>query len=104
MILTCYACKLSHSGLYKIYSSSINVLPDGFGAIPRISADIASLHILHLLYNGQPTPEKPVSFIKPLNADRDKVLYERRTAGERAVDLAKEFGISERRVNWLINR
>jgi DNA-directed RNA polymerase specialized sigma24 family protein len=60
--------------------------------------------ILRLLYKNQPLPAKPVSDIPPLKADRNQEIVQRYFAGERAVDLAEEFGISVRRVNRLIRR
>ena len=56
------------------------------------------------IVKDQPLPAKPVSDIPPLKADRNQEIVRRYLAGERAVDLAKEFGISIRRVNRLIRR
>ena len=60
--------------------------------------------ILRLLYRNEPLPTKPVCDIAPLKEDRNREIYTRYMAGERAIDLAKEFGISVRRVNRLIRR
>ncbi len=46
----------------------------------------------------------PASDIPPLKADRNQEIVRRYLAGERAVDLAEEYGISVRRVNRLIRR
>jgi hypothetical protein len=80
------------------------VLPEGFGNISSANPSQAVAIILRLLYKDQHLPEKPVSDIPPLKADRNREIVERYLAGERAVDLAKEFGISVRRVNRLIRR
>jgi Mor family transcriptional regulator len=56
------------------------------------------------LYKDQPLLEKPVSDIPPLKESRNQEIYDRYMAGERAVDLAKEFGVSVRRINKLIRR
>ena len=48
--------------------------------------------------------ETPVSDMIPEKEWRNKEIVRRYLAGERAVDLAKEFGISVRRVNRLIRR
>ena len=46
----------------------------------------------------------PASAAIPEKVDRNLEIYQRYVAGERAQNLADEFGISVRRVNWLINR
>jgi Mor family transcriptional regulator len=60
--------------------------------------------ILRLLYKDQPVSARPVSDIPPLKADRNQEIYDRYMAGERAVDLAGEFGVSVRRINKIIRR
>jgi Mor family transcriptional regulator len=40
----------------------------------------------------------------PTKAERNNSIYERYMAGERAVDFAREYGISVRRINRLILR
>jgi Mor family transcriptional regulator len=40
----------------------------------------------------------------PTKTERNDTIYERYMAGERAVDLAREYGISVRRINRLILR
>ena len=80
------------------------MLPGGLGNISSATRSKAAAIILWRLYKDQPTPERPVSDIPPLKEDRNKEIYDRYMAGERAVDLAKEFGISVRRINKLIRR
>ena len=80
------------------------MLPEGFGNISSATPSQAVAIILRLLYKDQPLPAKPVSDIPPLKADRNREIVRRYLAGERAVELAKEFGVSVRRVNRLIRR
>ena len=80
------------------------MLPEGFGGIPPASPSTAAAIVLRLLYKDRPLPKSPVSDIPPLKVDRNQEIYNHYMAGECAVDLAKEFGISVRRVNRLIRR
>jgi Helix-turn-helix domain len=80
------------------------VLPEGFGNISSATPSQAVAIILRLLYKDQTLPTKPVSDIPPLKADRNREIYDRYLAGERAIDLAREFGISVRRINRIIRR
>jgi len=57
-----------------------------------------------LLYPDPRTSTLPASAKIPSNIDRNREIYSRYVAGERTQKLANEFGISARRVNWLINR
>jgi hypothetical protein len=82
----------------------IQVLPGGFGNISSATPSRAVAVILQLLYEDRPLPTKPISDSPPLKADRNHEIVRRYLAGERAVDLAKEFGVSVRRVNRLIRR
>jgi hypothetical protein len=83
---------------------SRDVLSEGFWNISSATPSQAVAVILRLLYKDHPLPAKPVSDIPPLKADRNCEIARRYLVGERAVDLAKEFGISVRRVNKLIRR
>jgi Mor family transcriptional regulator len=60
--------------------------------------------VLWIMYGGQPKPEKPASGMIPTKTQRNQEIIRRYLAGERAADLAKEFGISVRRVHRLIRR
>ena len=82
----------------------IILLPEGFGNISSATSSQAVAFILRLLYRNEPLPTKPVCDIPPLKEDRNQEIYDRYMSGERAVELAKEFGISVRRVNRLIRR
>jgi Mor family transcriptional regulator len=60
--------------------------------------------VLWLLYADKPTLNRPASSMIPPKTERNQAIVQRYLVGERAVDLAKEFGISVRRVNKLIRR
>ncbi len=65
---------------------------------------LAVQRVLGQLYSGMIEAEIPVSDMIPEKEWRNQEIVRRYLAGERAVDLAKEFGISVRRVNRLIRR
>ncbi len=65
---------------------------------------LAVQRVLAQLYSGMIEAETPVSDMVPEKEQRNQEIVRRNLAGERAVDLAKEFGISVRRVNRLIRR
>ena len=60
--------------------------------------------VLRLLYADKPASDKPASSMIPPKTERNQEIVQRYLAGERAVDLAREFGISVRRVNKPIRR
>ncbi len=60
--------------------------------------------VLAQLNRGMIESDVPVSDMIPEKDQRNQEIFTRYTAGERAVDLAREFGISVRRVNRLIRR
>jgi len=60
--------------------------------------------VLLQLYRGVIEAGAPVSNMIPEKDQRNREIYHRYMAGERAVDLARDFGISIRRVNRLIRR
>jgi hypothetical protein len=65
---------------------------------------LAVATVLWIMYGDQPKPDKPASSMIPTKIQRNQEIVRRYLAGERAADLAKEFGISIRRVNRLIHR
>lgn len=65
---------------------------------------LAVATVLWIMYRDRPKPEKPASSMIPAKTLRNQEIVRRYLAGERAADLAKEFGISVRRVNRLIRR
>ena len=60
--------------------------------------------VLWIMYAEKPKPDKPASSMILPKIQRNQEIVRRYLAGERAVDLEKEFGISVRRVNRLIRR
>jgi hypothetical protein len=84
----------------KISSALGRLLAQGLGF--NSIAQAASSLLRHLY--GTPLPLTPQSRNIPPKTDRNEEIYKRYMAGERAVDLAKEFGVSVRRINRLINR
>ncbi len=77
---------------------------EGFGNISSASMSLAVQRVLAQLYSGMIEAETPVRDMIPEKEWRNQEIVRRYLAGERAVDLAKEFGISVRRVNRLIRR
>ncbi len=65
---------------------------------------LAVQRVLAQLYRGIIEAVTPVSDMIPEKRWRNQQIIRRYMAGERAVDFAKEFGISARRVNRLIRR
>ncbi len=80
------------------------MLPEGYEPKSRDSMGNAVAVVLRLLYADKPVLDKPASGMIPAKTQRNQEIVQRYLAGERAVDLAKEFGISVRRVNRLIRR
>ena len=65
---------------------------------------IAVAVVLRIMYGDKPAPVKPASSMIPPKIQRNQEIIQRYLAGERAIDLAEEYGISVRRVNKLIRR
>jgi hypothetical protein len=80
------------------------MLPDGYGIRSRDSLPTAVARLVQTLYQGMPLPTNPASSMIPTKTERNNTIYERYIAGERAVALAREYGISVRRINRLILR
>lgn len=74
------------------------------GVTSCTSVESASLRLIELLYKGIPAPQEPVSLLIPMMTERDEMIYTRYMAGERAVRLAEEYGVSLQRLHWLIRR
>jgi hypothetical protein len=79
-------------------------LTEGYRAILRTSLRVATSLFKRLLYPDPRTSALPALAKIPPNTERNRDIYNRYVVGERAQKLADEFGISVRRVNWLINR
>jgi DNA-binding CsgD family transcriptional regulator len=80
------------------------VLPEGYEPTSRDSMGFAVATVLWIMYADRPKPTRPASSMNPTKTERNREIIQRYLAGERAVDLAQEFGISVRRVNRLIRR
>jgi hypothetical protein len=80
------------------------MLPEGFESISSASTSLAVQRVLAQFYRGMIEAETPVSDMIPEKDERNQEIVRRYLAGERAFDLAREFGISVRRVNRLIRR
>ncbi len=65
---------------------------------------LAVQRVLAQLYRGIEEAIAPVTDMIPEKEWRNQEIIRRYLSGERAVDLAREFGISVRRVNRLIRR
>ncbi|MHB8627040.1 MAG: helix-turn-helix domain-containing protein [Aggregatilineales bacterium] len=78
--------------------------PAGLETISSASMSKAVHLLLAQLYRGMIEVDAPVSDMIPEKDVRNQAIYYRYLAGERVVDLAREFGISVRRVNRLIRR
>ena len=78
--------------------------PGGLGNISSASMSLAVRRVLAQFYSGMVEAETPVNHMIPDKEWRNQQIVRRYLAGERAVDLAKEFRISVRWVNRLIRR
>lgn len=78
--------------------------PEGYETISSASVPKAVQRVLERLYRGLTDSPIPVTDLTPALEQRNRAIYERYLAGERAVDLAREFGISVVRVNRLVRR
>ncbi len=78
--------------------------PEGYETISRDSLFRIVERVLVAFYQNRPLPTKPASSLIPEKRNRNLEIVQRFLAGERAVDLAQEFGISVVRVNRLVRR
>ncbi|CAG1007172.1 hypothetical protein ANRL4_03712 [Anaerolineae bacterium] len=78
--------------------------PEGYQPISRDSLFRIVERVLVAFYQDRPLPTKPARSLIPEKQSRNLEIVQRFLAGERAVDLAQEFGISVRRVNRLVRR
>lgn len=82
----------------------LTMLLGSLGNIPSASMSLAVQRVLTQLYRGIEEAIALVTDMIPEKEWRNQEITRRYLAGERAVDLAREFGISVRRVNRLIRR
>ena len=66
--------------------------------------EAAVQRVLRQLYLGQAISTQPVTDLIPLEEVRNAEIYQRYAAGERAVELAEDYGISLQRIYVLIRR
>ena len=65
----------------------------------------AAVHrVLRQLYLGQTISPQPVTDLIPTEEERNLEIYKRYIAGERATDLAEDYGVSLQRIYVLIRR
>lgn len=80
------------------------MLPEGLERTSRDSMGIAVEIVIWVMYFDKPKPIQPKSSMIPTKSERNQEIIRRYLLGERAADIAREFGISIRRVNRLIRR
>ena len=66
--------------------------------------EAAVQRVLRQLYLGQAISTQPVTDLIPTEEERNLEIYQRYVTGERAVDLAEDYGISLQRIYVLIRR
>jgi hypothetical protein len=77
-------------------------IPEGYEVIASALVERAVQRVLSQLYVGMNLPSGPIMDLIPFGEERNEEIYRRYLAGERAVDLAKDNGISLRRIYVLI--
>jgi hypothetical protein len=80
------------------------VLPEGFWNTSRDFVSVAVGTVLWLMYAHRPRRTTPASSMIPEKIQRNQEIVRRYMAGENAPNLAREYGISVRRLNRLIHR
>ena len=76
----------------------------GFGVTSSAMVEAAVQRVLHQLYSGQRFSAQPITDLIPTEEGRNLEIYKRYAAGERAADLAEDFGVSLQRIYVLIRR
>jgi hypothetical protein len=77
---------------------------EGFEPTSSATVEQAVKRILVLLYCGIEKPTQPITDLTPLSGERNREIYDRYLLGERIVDLAETYRISQQRVYVLIRR
>ena len=80
--------------LEKLFAAKHAIQGDFHGNISSASMSLAVQRVLAQLYSGMIEAETPVSDMIPEKEWRNQEIVWRYMNGERAVDLAREFGIS----------
>jgi len=78
--------------------------PGGYRSVSRDSSTLAIEYILWVYWTENPAPRAPASSMIPPKTQRNLEILRRYQAGERAFDLAIDYGTSVRRVNRLIRK
>ena len=76
----------------------------GFQVISSATVESAVHRVLRQLYFGQTLSAQPVTDLIPTEDERNSEIYQRYVNGERAVDLADDYGISLQRIYVLLRR
>ncbi len=76
--------------------------PEGLEDSSSASIEKAVQRILRLLYAGMELPQEPLTDFIPPKEERNAEIYQRYLTGARAVDLAKEYGMSLQRIYVII--
>ena len=91
----------------RILRTACARVAEDVGSKPSEATSSATLvqairRILHVLYSGIPLPAAPLNDFTPTKHNRNQEIYSRYLAGERAIELAAEYGISLQRVHEII--
>jgi hypothetical protein len=78
------------------------IAPEGFEDSSSAAVEKAVRRILRLLYAGMELPTEAISDYTPTKEERNAEIYQRYLAGERAVDLAREYVMSLQRIYVII--
>ena len=78
------------------------VASEGFEPTSSATLAHAVRRILRVLYSGIPHPAAPLNDFTPTKHNRNREIYTRYLAGERAIELAAEYGISLQRLHEII--
>jgi hypothetical protein len=79
------------------------LLSEGYGDVRLLACDDAETLLLEWLYAGRDEP-RPLKYNHLSRRERNAEIIRRFRAGESAIVLAQEFGISDRRIRRLIQR
>ncbi len=86
----------------KISTLLLLIAPEGFEDSSSASVEKAVRRILRLLYARMELPSEAISDHTPTKEERNAEIYQRYLTGKRAVDLAREYGMSLQRIYKII--
>jgi hypothetical protein len=75
---------------------------EGFEPTSSFTLVHAIRRILQVSYSGIPLPAAPIKLFTPTKHNRNREIYNRYLAGERAIELAADCGISLQRFHEII--